>query len=97
MLEKLIGLGIVQWKTIWVQFYPVALLDQSTSFFNDGQRSKSQEIHLEQTGVFYHRVVKLGTPHLAVLGARHRYELADIAWRDNYPTGMNTCIAQRPL
>ena len=92
-LEKLIGLGIVQWEAIWVQFYPVTLLHQSARFLNNGQRTKSQEIHLEQTGILYHRVVKLRTPHLAILGTRYWDELSDITRGNNHTTSVNPRIS----
>ena len=60
---------------------------------DDRQGLQAQEIHLEQAGVFRHRVVELRARHRAVLGGRNRHEVGDVVGGDDDPTGVDACVS----
>ena len=73
----------------------MALAHKLHAILNQGKGFEPQEVHLEQACRLYRRVVKLGGPHRAFFGRGHRYELANVAWRDNDSAGMDAQIPQR--
>ena len=96
-LKELVGCHVVERNGLNVNFDSVALAHQLHAVLDQGEGFESQEVHLKQSRRLYRRVVKLGGPHRAFFGRGHRYDLANVAWRYNYPAGMDSQIPQRSL
>ena len=94
-LKELVGCHVVEGNGLNVNFDSVALAHKLHAILNQGKGFEPQEVHLEQACRLYRRVVKLGGPHRAFFGRGHRYELANVAWRDNDSAGMDAQIPQR--
>ena len=96
-LKELVGCHVVERNGLNVNFDSVALAHKLHAVLDQGKGFESQEVHLEQSRRFNRSVVKLGGPHRAFFGRGHRYDLANVAWRYNYPAGMDSQIPQRSL
>ena len=71
----------------------MAQLDVLHRVLDHRQGLQPQEIHLEEAGVFGHRVVKLRARHVAVLGGRDRNKIGDVIRGDDHATGMDPRVA----
>ena len=80
---------------VWVQVDVVLVLDQFDRVFDQGQGLQSQEIHLQQTGIFYYRVIELGDIQVGVFGSSYRDKLRNIVGSDDHPASVNSGIPQR--
>ncbi len=92
-LEELVGLFVVERNGVRVDLHAIPLLHNGDGVFDEGKRFQAEEVHLEQPRILHHGIVKLGAPHLTVLGERHRDIISDVAGRDDHPTGVDAGIA----
>ena len=84
-----IGIRIIGWQSIRINFFSVFLGNQIKGFIDHGQILKAQEIHLQQPhGLhIFHEV--LGD-HLAVVVALQRHQLIKGPGTDHHPRRMDT-------
>ena len=75
------------------RFWAAPTLDILHGVLDDGKRFQAQEIHLEQSRLFRHRVVKLRTRHVAVFGGRNGHEVGDVVRRDDHAACVDPRVA----